>query len=174
MAGITKATEALKEDFEAADNLVNEIYKKYFSSYFEKEQELYQRFQDTSTPITDKELEWIITALPLDLYAASDALAQFKAHNEIIKLTIKSRKKLAKDKPEEIDDEYQIMNVVYSAVINKIESKLTFSKELIMGAKKVWDARRKTEQPAIPEINAPELPDYPIKGAYIKGGIDSV
>ena len=174
MAGIAKAAEALKEDFEATDSLVNEIYEKYFSSYFIKEQELYQRFQDTSTPITDNELEWIITSLPLDLYAASDALAQFKAHNEIIKLTIKSRKKVAKDKPEEIDDEYQIMNVVYSAVINKIESKLTFSKELIMGAKKVWDARRRTEQPAIPEVNAPELPDYPIKNAYIKGGIDSV
>lgn len=172
MAGIAKAAEALKEDFEAADNLVDEIYNKYFSSYFEKEQKLYQRFQDTSKPITDKELEWIITSLPLDLYAVSDALAQFKAHNEIIKLTIKSRKKIAKDMPDEIDDEYLIMNVVYSAVIDKIESKLTFSKELIMGAKKVWDARRKTEQAPIQEIN--ELPDYPIKNTYIKGGIDSV
>ena len=174
MAGVTKAAEALKEDFEAADNLVDEIYNKYFSPYFKKEQELYQRFRDTDKPITDKELEWIITSLPLDLYAASDALAQFKAHNEIIKLTIKNRKKTNKDKPEEIDDEYQIMNVVYSAVINKIESKLTFSKELIMGAKKVWDARRRTEQPAIPETNIPDLPDYPIKNVYIKGGIDSV
>lgn len=172
MAGVAKAAEALKADFEAADSLVNEIYEKYFSSYFIKEQELYQRFQDSSVPITDKELEWIITSLPLDLYAASDALAQFKAHNEIIKLTIKSRKKVAKDKPEEIDDEYQIMNVVYSAVINKIESKLTFSKELIMGAKKVWDARRRTEQAPIKEVN--DLPDYTIKNTYIKGGIDSV
>lgn len=174
MASIAKAAETLKEDFEAADSLVEEIYDKYFSKYFEKEQDLYLRFRDTDKPITDKELEWIITSLPLDLYAASDALAQFKAHNEIIKLTIKSRKKITKDKPEEIDDEYQIMNVVYSAVINKIESKLTFSKELIMGAKKVWDARRKTEQAPINEVNEPELPDYPIKNVYIKGGIDSV
>lgn len=174
MASIAKAAEALKEDFEATDNLVNEIYDKYFSSYFKKEQELYQRFQDTATPITDQELEWIITSLPLDLYSASDALAQFKAHNEIIKLTIKSRKKAFKDRPDSIDDEYQIMNVVYSAVINKIESKLTFSKELIMGAKKVWDARRRTEQVPIKETSELDLPDYPIKDTYIKGGIDSV
>lgn len=169
MSNISNAINALKDDFKAADDVVGEIYTNYFSKYFAKEAEMYERFQDANNSITDKELEWIITSLPLELMAASDALAQFKQHNEIIKLTIKQRKNLEQ---EDIDNEYKLMSIVYNCVINKVEGKLSFSKELIMGAKKVWDSRRKTEQPPINEAN--ELPDYPIKNTYIKGGIDSV
>lgn len=171
MSSISKAMEALKDDFKAADDVVDEIYTNYFARYFAKEAEMYERFQDPNNSISDKELEWIITSLPLELMSASDALSQFKQHNEIIKLTIKQRKTQT---PEEIDNEYKLMSIVYNCVINKVEGKLSFSKELIMGAKKVWDARRKTEQPVIPELNQSELPDYPIKNTYIKGGIDSV
>ena len=168
MGSITNAMDALKQDFEAADNVVDEIYNKYFASYFAKEAEMYKKFKDTSTPITDIDLEWIITSLPLELMEASNALAQFKQHNEIIKLTIKQRKNLP---TEEIDEEYKLMSIVYACVIDKIERRLAFSKELIMGAKKVWDARKRIEQPAINEVNA-ELPDYqPIKRQqYIHGG----
>lgn len=168
MSNISKAMEALKDDFKAADDVVDEIYDNYFAKYFSKEAEMYKRFQDPEKSITDKELEWIITSLPLELMAASDALAQFKQHNEIIKLTIKQRKTLT---PEDIDNEYRLMSIVYNCVITKVEHKLTFSKELIMGAKKVWDARKHTEQiNPINEVNS--LPDYqPIKRqTYIHGG----
>ena len=86
----------------------------------------------------------------------------------IIKLTIKQRKK--NETQEAIDEEYKLMNIVYNCVIDKVEHQLSFSKELIMGAKKVWDARKRTEQPVIPEVN--NLPDYqPIKKqTYIHGG----
>lgn len=171
MSNISKAMEALKDDFKAADDVVDEIYTNYFAKYFAKEAAMYERFQDPDNSITDKELEWIITSLPLELMAASNALAQFKQHHEIIKLTIKQRKKAEQ---EELDEEYKLMSIVYNCVIDKVEHQLSFSKELIMGAKKVWDARRRTEQPVIPEVNQPELPDYPIKNTYIKGGIDSV
>ena len=169
MSNISKAMEALKDDFKAADDIVDEIYTNYFAKYFAKEAEMYERFQDAHNSITDQELEWIITSLPLELMSASDALAQFKQHNEIIKLTIKQRKNHTQ---EDIDNEYKLMSIVYGCIISKVEGKLSFSKELIMGAKKVWDARRRTEQAPIKEVN--ELPDYPIKNTYIKGGIDSV
>ena len=168
MSNISKAMEALKDDFKAADDVVDEIYKNYFAKYFSKEAEMYNRFQDSEKSITDKELEWIITSLPLELMAASDALAQFKQHNEIIKLTIKQRKALTQ---EDIDNEYKLMSIVYNCVITKVEHKLSFSKELIMGAKKVWDARKHTEQiNPINEVNS--LPDYqPLKRqTYIHGG----
>lgn len=169
MASISKAFESLKEDFDAADSVVDDIYNKYFAKYFAKVTEMHDKFCDINTPITDLELSWIITALPLELFAASDALAQFKQHNEIVKLTIKQRKHNKQD--EDIDEEYKLMTIVYSSVINKVESKISFSKELIMGAKKVWDARQHSSQPPIGEVNV-DLPDYqPIKRpqTYIKG-----
>lgn len=169
MSSISNAMAALKDDFTAADEVVEEIYNNYFAKYFAKEAQMYTRFQDPEKSITDKELEWIITSLPLELMAASDALAQFKQHNEIIKLTIKQRKTLTQ---EDIDNEYKLMSIVYNCVITKVEHKLSFSKELIMGAKKVWDARKHTEQiNPINEVNS--LPDYqPIKRqqTYIHGG----
>jgi len=168
LSSISNAMEALKDDFKSADDVVLEIYNKYFAKYFQREAEMYSRFQDTEVVITDKELEWIITSLPLELMSASDALAQFKQHNEIIKLTIKQRKNQSQ---ESIDEEYRLMSIVYSCVISKVESKLSFSKELIMGAKKVWDARKRTEQ-VNPINEANSLPDYtPIKRQqYIHGG----
>lgn len=160
MNDISNAMAALKEDFEASDKLVNDIYMSYFKKYFGHVDGMYEKFQDTDVPITDKELEWIITSLPLDLFAASNALAQFKSHNEIVKLTIKSRKG---DSPEGIDAEYKLMSIIYSSVISLVELKISFSKELIMGAKKVWDARRTSEIAPINEtstLKIPELPDY--------------
>lgn len=162
MSDISKALASLEDDFTSADNLVNDIYDRYFSTYFKRESEMYLKFQDSDVPITDGELEWIITVLPLELKSVAGALAQFRQHNEIVKLKIKQRKNAKKD-PEDIDDEYKLMTIIYSAVISRVESEMTFSKELIMGAKKVWDARRNSESAPIKEINTDndELMDYP-------------
>ena len=160
MSDISRAIASLEEDFNSADALVSEIYNKYFASYFKKEAEMHTRFQDTDRPITDSELSWIITALPLELFSVSNALAQFRKHNEIVKLKIKQRKD---NKDEDgLDAEYKLMTIIYAAVINRVEQEISFSKELIMGAKKVWDARRSSEQAPIGEIVPPELPDYSI------------
>ena len=159
MSDISKALESLQEDFDAADNMVDDIYNKYFASYFKKELEMHARFRDADLLITDKELEWIITSLPMELFSVSYALAQFKQHNELVKLKIKQRKGQEVDDPT-LDDEYKLMSIIYASVISRVEQEIAFSKELIMGAKKVWDARRKTEQAnPISEVNK-ELPVY--------------
>ena len=159
MSDISKALESLQEDFDAADNMVDDIYNKYFASYFKKELEMHARFWDADRLITDKELEWIITSLPMELFSVSYALAQFKQHNQLVKLKIKQRKGQDVDDPT-LDDEYKLMSIIYASVISRVEQEITFSKELIMGAKKVWDARRKTEQAnPISEVNK-ELPVY--------------
>lgn len=161
MSDISRAAAALQEDFDSADKLVTEIYDKYFAKYFVKEVEMYARFRDSDVPINDYELSWIITALPLELFAVSNALAQFKQHNEIVKLTIKQRKGKSKDLPDDgLDDEFKLMAIIYSAVISRVEQQISFSKELIMGAKKIWDARRASEQPPIGPAVAADLPDY--------------
>ena len=161
MGDISKVAELLKEDFDSADKLVSEIYDKYFASYFKKEVEMYGRFRDSDVPINDYELSWIITALPLELFSVSNALAQFKQHHEIVKLKVKQRSKNKESSEDGLDEEFKLMSIVYSSVISRVEQEIAFSKELIMGAKKVWDARRSSEQtpigPAMPQV---ELPDY--------------
>lgn len=162
MSDISRAVESLKEDFISADTLVSEIYNKYFATYFKKEIALYARFRDADVPITDKELEWLITSLPLELFSVSNALAQFKQHNEIVKLKIKQRKSRSKDEIDDgLDEEYKLMSIIYASVITRVEQEISFSKELIMGAKKIWDARRSGERAPIGEkLPEPDLPDY--------------
>lgn len=160
MLDISKATEILQADFDAADNLVDELYDKYFAQYFKRTSDLEAKFRDTEVPITDDQLEQIITAIPLDIYLVSGNLAQFKQHFEIVKLTNKQRKKAKMD--EDIDIEYQLMAIIYNSVIDRVESQIAFTKELIMGAKKVWDARKHAEN-AVPikeQDHSNTLPDY--------------
>lgn len=166
MSDITRALDSLKSDFESADALVDQMYNRYFKTYFQDLNESFSRFRDADTPITDKELEWIITSLPLKLFSVSNALAQFKQHNEIVKLKIKERKAAAKAEVEDdgLDTEYRLMTIIYASVISRVEQEISFSKELIMGAKKVWDARRSSEQSPIGPKITPSLPDYPIEG----------
>ena len=166
MSDISKAIEALKEDFESADNLVDEIYNKYFSRYFDQESTMYDKFRDSDVAITDKELEWVLISLPLDLKMAANALAQFKQHNEIVKLKIKQRKSNKDDNADGLDEELKLMNIIYTSVITRVELEISFSKELIMGAKKVWDARRASEGAPVNEVvkKASKLPDYDLEG----------
>lgn len=169
MSDISRAIESLKEDFESADALVDQIYNRYFELYFREMNGNFLRFRDADTPITDKELEWLITSLPLKLFSVSNALAQFKQHNEIVKLKIKERKNKDKDAEDDgLDAEYKLMTIIYASVITRVEQEISFSKELIMGAKKVWDARRTGEKsPISPQIGQPDIPDYefPTEGA---------
>lgn len=170
MSDISRALDTLKEDFESADKLVEDIYTKYFARYFKKEVSMYDKFQDTDVVISDQELEWILISLPLDLKAASNALAQFKQHNEIVKLKIKQRKNSGDDS-DGLDEEFKLMTIIYTSVITRVESDISFSKELIMGAKKVWDARRRTEQSNPINEVTPELPDYKVTDTdYMQGG----
>lgn len=158
---ISNATASLLEDFEAADHLTDEIYNKYFAKYFKLTSDLESKFNDTDVPIADSQIERILVEVPLNLYLVSANLAQFKQHNEIVKLTNKQRKKAKLE--EDIDFEYQLMSIIYNSVIDRVESQITFTKELIMGAKKVWDARKRTEV-AVPikERDASvDLPPYP-------------
>jgi len=163
MGDISRAIDILKEDFESADNLVGEIYNKYFSRYFKKESDLYDKFRNADNLITDTELEWILISLPLDLKMVANALAQFKQHNEIVKLKIKQRKSTKQDNEDGMDEEFKLMNIIYTSVITRVELEISFSKELIMGAKKVWDARRSSEMTPVREIvPEQELPEYQI------------
>lgn len=169
------------------DEMYASIYDVKFKNNFELVNALYIRMQDKSNPITDSELSEILTTLPLNLFKISETLNELRLNREVIKLqnydkrteltarfeeitnmipglTKTERKKALDDQVKSAMAENDIIVAVYDAVIERVESEISFSRELIMGAKKIWDARRKAEQanpvaPVVPE----DLPDYIVK-----------
>lgn len=159
----------------------DEMYAEIFSELFSRVTELYQRFRSEIRPITDDELETILTEIPLRLFTVSERLADIRMRMSVTKLENKhKRTSLIKSyiiSPEydgysqsairefvstRADDEMrddEIAVMVYSSLIDRIEGEISFSRELIMGAKKLWDARRSTAtNPVAPVV--PELPEY--------------
>ena len=163
--------EECKQDLEAVSNYTAEIYNGAFSPYLKEVKELYTQVQDSDrVSLSDISLEWILTTLPLNLFTVSENLNDLRLRIEVLKL--KSKEK-AEDKAAVL--EYQILRAIYESVVSRVENELSFSRELIMGAKKIWDARRRAETPVVGEVVSEEsnkLPDYVSNAsrhsAYIK------
>ena len=135
----------------------NNLYDEKFSKYFSYQKELYGRLEDTFRPISDSELEHILSQLPLDLFAVSESLNDLRLSAAVLKLSIKRKLKtvskssiestqIKRDEDAElsvIDD--KILLEAFNATILRVENQISFSRELIMSAKKIWDGRRKTD-----------------------------
>ena len=168
----------------------DELYEEIFAELFSRVTELYQRFKSEVRPITDEELETILTELPLRLFTVSERLADIRMRMSVTKLENK-HKRIALMQTYSVEPEYdglsqtavrelvstrvddemrddEIAVMVYSSLIDRIEGELSFSRELIMGSKKLWDARRSNAtNPVAPVV--PELPEYtPTTGTSIQ------
>ncbi len=182
MIDINKANKSSKEDIDAVSNWCEQVYQSNFGSHFSESCSLFERLKSKEHPITDNELSWILITLPINLFHASETLNRMKLNYEVVKLKYKQREleivnessaKTMTQKRDEaaiqmIDD--KLLMLAYESLISRVESKISLSRELIMGAKKIWDGRRKTDN-VIPvgETDTSELPDY--KGEeYIYGG----
>ena len=172
------------EEFRAVDSWCQSNYDANFSQYFENVKTLYVRMASESNPITDAELEQILIELPLQLFAAAEAVNAFKAKLEVIKLRIKQKKhevlrdsELTSQAARREEAEYETISdemfvKAYSSVIDRVDREMTYARELIMSAKKVWSARRQAEGMARevePTADLPDLPEVPAtKDQYIK------
>ncbi len=151
----------------------NNQYQDYFSEYFINVKNLYLRLKSESKPITDQELEQILTDLPLELFSVSEVLNNFKLKSELISLEVKKEKREVENRSEAstqtarrdeanfsvIEDEFLIK--AYNLIIDRVEHEISFSRELIMSAKKIWAARRDAEVVALPSDKSIEdLPNY--------------
>ena len=56
--------------------------------------------------------------------------------------------------------EYEVLHAAYVSIVTRVENEQTFAKELIMGAKKVWDSRRSADNSNPVGLVVPELPEY--------------
>lgn len=172
MIDLNSAQRSMEEDIQSVDNWCEELYQKYFAEYFSRQRTLYTRLESKSHPITDSELEDILTSTPLDLFTVSEKLSSMKTSHEVIKL--RNKQKMAELKKnssastitQKTEDaeiqmiEDKILDTAYASVISRVENEISFSKELIMGAKKIWDRRSQTENanPVSPVQVTPKVP----------------
>lgn len=148
------------------------IYESRFAKYFSRVSNLYDRLNSKSHEITDAELQSILTDIPLDLFTAAEELNQIRLELEIMKLKRNDRRvqltlmlqdefaaKLKdgsvskSDAKSYVDNhllsemtDYDAVIKIYERVISRVENEISFTKELIMGAKKLWDARVQSSQ----------------------------
>ena len=162
-------------------------YQKQFAKHFKDLDNLYNRLKSTNDPITDDELEHILTWLPIELVSVAEELSNLRNAQEVIKLEIRRNEDIriklftkelgisetkAKEKAASYTVEDKLLLSVYDSIYERVSRQVSFAKELIMSSKKIWDARRNSEQsmPSIPEPTYNDsLPEYVQKpSTYIK------
>lgn len=172
--------ECYKSDLDYVLEWSDELYSKLFGESFKDVTELYLSIDSKRKPITDSQLEWILCDLPIKLFNVSEILNNLRLEIEVIKLkknTFKTeRKKVyleSKIKKSDINDYvdsdmvwHETVLSVYKSVASRVEQELSFSRELIMGAKKIWDSRRSAERsnPIGEVVPEDDLPDYVMGG----------
>lgn len=168
----------MSDDIDGVTAWCDAEYQENFGSYFHDARLLFDRMQSKEHPITDEELSWILINLPMQLFDVSEALNRMRLNMEVVKMRVKSvehdiisksQEKSATKKNAEAAVETaggRLLISAYSSIISRVESEISFSRELIMGAKKIWDGRRKGEQ-ANPVQQPNDLPEY--SPSYIKG-----
>lgn len=157
----------------------DEIYNSLFENKFSFARGLYRDLQNNDKPISDGELEYILIEVPLLLFEVSESLNSLRLTHETIKLSSKKSKfeydMMLKDKGVSSSERSQLCQQhvlddnliisIYSSIITRVESEISFSKELVMSAKKIWDRRKDTE--SVHNTGIPDLPDYTNPNTYI-------
>jgi hypothetical protein len=174
MIDLKKLHKEYEADIDSVTEWCNEIYLQRFDGFFADYRILFKRFSSKDHPITDAELTTILMNLPVTLFDISEELNKFQISQEVVKLKNKQREQdlinnsietTATKKKElasynSIDD--KILAIAYTSITERVSSEISFCRELIMSAKKIWDSRRNTEQSnPIGEIDP--LPDYVAK-----------
>lgn len=168
----------MSSDINEVNEWIEQEYSKYFASYFKGTVELYNRLKSNSDPITDSELEWILTDLPLELFSVTEQLSKLKTAQEVIKINIKKKERdyiasadgtqtQKKEEAAVLVAEDKLLVDAYENIAERVSRQMTFSKELIMSAKKIWDARR-ADGTLLPQVNTAkeaELPEYDVRGS---------
>lgn len=160
---------------------VNSQYDEHFADLFSVVNDLKVRFESDTNPISDEELERILSELPLSMIEISEQVNAYKLKAEANKLKVDSYRTILMESAEggtkqERSDKIEVelfnmklLQCAYTSLISRVDRELVYAKELIMGAKKIWTARRQMD-PALMAAEAAEasLDDLPERRAYIK------
>lgn len=159
-----------QDDISDVSRWCDNEYQGKFASTFDAVRTIHRELKIRQ--ISDADLQWIIIDLPMELINISEKLNDLKLSLEVIKIKKKALIREAKCSNTSFDShEHDLVISAYNMLISRVETQMSFSRELIMGAKKVWDSRRKTESVnPISEIDSlPEyIPPAPVSKTYIK------
>lgn len=169
-------------DTQAIHDFCNTQYDTLFGTSFKEVKDMYRRMKSQVKPISDDELEYILTTFPMELIMVAENLNKLRLEYEVVRL--KNKEKLAELKKQLADEcdefgfsktekqvyisnmialastDYQVLAAAYESIITRVEGEQSFSRELIMGAKKIWDSRRSTESVNPITPGSSELPEY--------------
>ena len=155
---------------------VENEYQKTFAQYFEKNRKLYEDLK--TTLITDSDLEWILISLPLELFTVSEKLGQLQTRQEAVKMHIRDAEfsymndpvnselgvTARKEQAIQFTSADRLYVSICGTLIERVTREISFSRELIMSAKKIWDARRSAESAVPITKSEPDLPEYNFMG----------
>lgn len=164
---LIKAHSEVEADIMAVEDWCTELYDNKFKHYFDGIRELHSRLENKDTPITDDELSYILVDVPLVLIDASEAVSSVRLEQETLKLRNKSDSKNLSSEDMLSRD---VLLSAYTYVLGRVEREISFTRELIMGAKKIWDSRRRTDtaNPVTPAQKLPEMGSQKLGDYYIK------
>lgn len=185
-----------KEECKDLIDWCDEIYQSKFNNMFTKLDSIYSKLHDDDqvvsylSKISEDDLGYILIDLPMELYKSAEPLNKLIAEREFFKLKSKTIKLDIRDKVEtdfqnsldnidliesRIDEgvkyataENKLMITAYDCVIKRVENQISFCKELIMGAKKIWDSRKSSYE--VNPVGEVDIPDYTevVKNQYVK------
>lgn len=175
---LESAISSYSEDFESMDNYTDELYESMFSHDFSYVHALSDAMKNEYRPVSDDVLEQILIEVPLKLFDISESLNKLQMQIQVVKLKLKKlkiekRKSLLENSPEltqsyvnelvqceTFDDE--LLVIALSRVTERVQCEISYTKELIMGAKKVWDRRKESESamPVSPIDTSKSIPSY--------------
>lgn len=161
-----------QEDIVGVLKWCEDQYDNNFAPSFSYSRSLYKELRENGNKIADSDLEYIITTYPLTLIDVSESLSHFKIMEEVIKISNKEKSAelirmseaptatQAKAEAAELMLGDELLQKAYASVISRVESEISFMRELIMSCKKIWDSRKATETPAIGLVVPEDLPPY--------------
>ena len=158
--------EKYQADTASAEKWLSETYKRIFGTYFEQSDKLYDAIHTGNVSnFSDEDLSNILSVIPLDLLVAAEALSSVKVRTAFFKQQLKEYKHDSRDATD--ISELELLIHCYTALEELVSTKMSFSRELIMTAKKLWDARQEgANAMPVAERDYSNLPEYP--ATYIK------
>lgn len=173
---LKSALKSASKDIAEVNEWAESEYQAYFGGYFKGEVDLYNRMKKDKSQLSDTELEWILSELPLELFSVTQQLSKLKTAQEVIKISIKEKERdfiktaegseaKKKEEASAFTAEDRLLVTVYDQIADRVSREMSFSKELIMSAKKIWDARRSDGIPVcdISHESNDALPEYDYK-----------
>ena len=172
-------------DIKSVKDWCNTFYDEYFAEHFSGFRDAFNRLKKAGNRITDDELETLLITLPIRLFDASEVLSGTKIVLSTVRIGMKQKENdliaegkesgksaaAAKESAASAILDDQILIAAYDIIISRVESEISFCREIIMSAKKIWDARRRTENanPVSPVESLPEYNPDENHRSYIRG-----